>query len=84
MKNLISKFAIPMLLLAMYVFQHPSCEDSVKKFNPEKDLLSLHYDHAPDKDDGWSKRGSRPNDTAIYVRKRVDKKARYTRFWSIR
>ncbi|RKY50734.1 MAG: hypothetical protein DRP91_00870 [Candidatus Neomarinimicrobiota bacterium] len=54
MKNLISKFAIPMLLLAMYVFQHPSCEDSMKKFNPEKDLLSLHYDHAPDKDDGQS------------------------------
>ena len=23
-------------------------------FNPNKDLLSLHYDHAPDKDDGHS------------------------------
>jgi hypothetical protein len=24
------------------------------RFNPKKDLLSLHYDHAPDKDDGHS------------------------------
>lgn len=29
-------------------------EDKPLTFNPEKDLLSLHYDHAPDQDDGQS------------------------------
>jgi hypothetical protein len=28
--------------------------DETKTFDPRKDLLSLHYDHAPDKDDGHS------------------------------
>lgn len=28
--------------------------DGAINFDPQKDLLSLHYDHAPDKDDGHS------------------------------
>jgi hypothetical protein len=28
--------------------------EDARKFDPERDLLSLHYDHAPDKDDGQS------------------------------
>jgi len=34
----------------------PSKDDeaSAKTFDPSKDLISLHYDHAPDKDDGHS------------------------------
>jgi hypothetical protein len=29
-------------------------QEKNRTFNPEKDLVSLHYDHAPDKDDGQS------------------------------
>lgn len=29
-------------------------DDAVRTFDPEKDLISLHYDHAPDRDDGQS------------------------------
>jgi hypothetical protein len=31
-----------------------AAENDERAFNSEKDLLSLHYDHAPDKDDGHS------------------------------
>ncbi len=31
-----------------------NAENGPAKFNPDEDLLSLHYDHAPDKDDGQS------------------------------
>lgn len=38
---------LPVTLLA-------ASENYTREFNAEKDLLSLHYDHAPDKDDGHS------------------------------
>ncbi|MDD2599040.1 MAG: hypothetical protein PHO37_07440 [Kiritimatiellae bacterium] len=31
-----------------------SAQDVAKVFSPERDFISLHYDHAPDKDDGHS------------------------------
>ena len=33
---------------------HAADGSSSRKFSPQTDLLSLHYDHAPDKDDGHS------------------------------
>jgi len=33
---------------------HAADESGSRKFSPKTDLLSLHYDHAPDKDDGHS------------------------------
>lgn len=45
-------------LLFIAGFTMVSCvwaaEEKKITFNPEKDLVSLHYDHAPDKDDGQS------------------------------
>ena len=52
---------IKITLLTLCICMSISCamlqESSNSKqctFNPQKDLLSLHYDHAPDKDDGHS------------------------------
>ena len=42
------------LLVALCAALQASEEARIKKFAAEKDLLSLHYDHAPDKDDGQS------------------------------
>lgn len=39
------------------------------KFNPDKDLISLHYDHAPDKDDGHSAAADRTVLESIYGKK---------------
>ena len=41
------------LVLAGLVAQSPGGGKG-RTFDPEKDLISLHYDHAPDKDDGHS------------------------------
>lgn len=40
--------------------------DSGRKFDREKDLLSLHYDHAPDKDDGHSAAADRTILESLY------------------
>ncbi len=45
---------ILVLLVVMCAALQASEEAGMKKFAPKKDLLSLHYDHAPDKDDGQS------------------------------
>lgn len=37
-----------------------------KKFNPKQDLLSLHYDHAPDRDDGQSAAADRTLLESLY------------------
>ena len=50
-KNVI---CIVVLIVCMCAAVHASEEAGMKKFAPKKDLLSLHYDHAPDKDDGQS------------------------------
>jgi len=42
--------------------------DRTRKFNSEKDLLSLHYDHAPDKDDGQSAAADRTLLESLYGR----------------
>lgn len=40
--------------------------DELKVFDPEKDLLSLHYDHAPDRDDGHSTAADRTLLESLY------------------
>lgn len=50
------KILIPSFVI-LFVLCAASCIESLGAatgFSPEKDLLSLHYDHAPDKDDGQS------------------------------
>lgn len=51
MKNQIPVIALNLILAATL---HAETKDKVMKFDPKKDLISLHYDHAPDKDDGHS------------------------------
>ena len=51
MKTFTSTFV---LLVALCASLEGSEKASAKKFSPERDLLSLHYDHAPDMDDGHS------------------------------
>lgn len=51
MKKVILEF---MLLVAMCTSLQAFEKASLKPFSAEKDLLSLHYDHASDKDDGQS------------------------------
>ena len=46
------KTIIAILVGGMLVTGHAEAEPA--KFDKEKDLISLHYDHAPDKDDGHS------------------------------
>jgi len=51
------KTGIFLLLLTGAVLSNASAgaeEDATPRFDAETDLLSLHYDHAPDKDDGHS------------------------------
>jgi hypothetical protein len=48
MKHVASRVA----LLAVAAIASPAAEPGT--FDPAKDLISLHYDHAPDKDDGQS------------------------------
>jgi len=42
------------LILLIGLAPAAHAEESEPGFDPEKDLLALHYDHAPDKDDGHS------------------------------
>ena len=51
MKKLIAKCIV---VVAFCASLQASEEVGIKKFAAEKDLLSLHYDHAPDRDDGQS------------------------------
>jgi hypothetical protein len=50
------KTPIPALSLSLILAAslHGDNKDMAVKFDPKKDLISLHYDHAPDKDDGHS------------------------------
>ncbi len=47
---------IVLFLIAVFVVVERGISQNVaeRTFDPDKDLLSLHYDHAPDKDDGQS------------------------------
>ena len=51
MKKLIYAFLVAGLINNLLLCEQ---EDRTRNFNPETDLISLHYDHAPDKDDGQS------------------------------
>ncbi len=51
MKLLISSGVLSLILCATLQATEP---DDTARFSPESDLISLHYDHAPDKDDGQS------------------------------
>jgi hypothetical protein len=46
--------AIVLCICVLSVTNLVAAENDAREFNSEKDLLSLHYDHAPDKDDGHS------------------------------
>ena len=46
--------SVSLIWLALATSAQASEKEQEKKFSPERDLLSLHYDHAPDKDDGHS------------------------------
>ena len=67
-------------LLTLCVCMSISCamlqeSSNVKQwtFNPQKDLLSLHYDHAPDKDDGQSAAADRTILQSIYGKEWITK-----------
>ena len=67
---------ITMFLLIIFFLAHVSCNAPQKKdenkpgeFNPKKDLISLHYDHAPDKDDGQSAAADRTILQSLYGKK---------------
>jgi hypothetical protein len=49
--------------------------DGTRGFDPQKDLLSLHYDHAPDKDDGQSAAADRTILESLHGRKWIRKHA---------
>lgn len=55
--------AMAMVEVAMAAQDLP---DSGAKFDPQKDLISLHYDHAPDKDDGHSAAADRTMLQVLY------------------
>jgi hypothetical protein len=59
----------PLLIFKVVVFILPLCladEPSSDAFDPERDLISLHYDHAPDKDDGHSAAADRTILQSLY------------------
>ena len=45
---------ISVFLAVCFAWQQASSAPAGAVFNPDKDLISLHYDHAPDRDDGQS------------------------------
>ena len=51
MKKLVPAFLI---IVALSITFLTCTKKNTQQFNPETDLISLHYDHAPDKDDGQS------------------------------
>ena len=53
MKHLQKTFVLILTLVLGFV-NAASADDAKPSFEHEKDLLALHYDHAPDKDDGHS------------------------------
>ena len=53
MKSMCTCFFV-MAILALLLPADVYADDTEPSFDPDKDLLSLHYDHAPDKDDGHS------------------------------
>jgi hypothetical protein len=63
MKNHILAFVLGVVVTAALLGAEG---DTTRKFNPEKDLLSLHYDHAPDKDDGQSAAADRTLLESLY------------------
>jgi hypothetical protein len=66
MKKIISFVVICMLMSISCTTSQKSVESKPGEFNPRKDLISLHYDHAPDKDDGHSAAADRTILQSIY------------------
>lgn len=55
------------LILIIVLSAGSACDNTESvQFNPEKDLISLHYDHAPDKDDGQSAAADRTVLESLY------------------
>ena len=65
MKRLILTFVAGIVVAAALLAAE---EAKTTHFNPQKDLLSLHYDHAPDKDDGHSTAADRTILESLYGR----------------
>ena len=72
MKLIISSGVVPLILCAIL---QASASGEAPRFSPESDLISLHYDHAPDKDDGQSAAADRTILESLYdkdwIRKHV-------------
>ena len=70
MKITLLTFAITMVTAGLV----PAAEVAeTRAFDPNKDLLSLHYDHAPDKDDGHSAAADRTILESLHGRKWLKK-----------
>jgi hypothetical protein len=61
------------IFIIICIFLTASCsniqfpqDNGPRTFNPKKDLISLHYDHAPDKDDGHSAAADRTILQSLY------------------
>jgi len=54
-----------LIMFCLFAFSHAAIAEE-RAFDPERDLISLHYDHAPDKDDGHSAAADRTVLETIY------------------
>jgi len=70
MKKLILAFLVGIVATANLLATE---ENKTTNFNPQKDLLSLHYDQAPDKDDGHSAAADRTILESLYGRDWIKK-----------
>ncbi|MBN2591688.1 MAG: hypothetical protein JXA96_17615 [Sedimentisphaerales bacterium] len=69
MKKIVSMLIICIFMCISCTTFQKSVDSKPGEFNPKKDLLSLHYDHAPDKDDGHSAAADRTILQSIYGKK---------------
>ena len=53
--------------------QSASDRDTTRIFDPKQDIISLHYDHAPDKDDGHSAAADRTLLQTLYGQSWLEK-----------
>ena len=66
MRTIITLLTICICMGISCSMQQKSSNVKQRTFNPQKDLLSLHYDHAPDKDDGQSAAADRTILQSLY------------------
>ena len=66
MKQILTVLSFCILLSISCSSSNAPIENKPRSFNPNKDLISLHYDHAPDKDDGQSAAADRTILQSLY------------------